>query len=157
MVRDSYPAAPDWQVSQWFNTANPLSLEGFRGKIIALHTFQMLCPGCVTYGLPQAKKMYEQFSAQDVMVVGLHTVFEHHEAMTPVSLEAFIHEYGLKFPIGVDQPAVNSPVPCTMQAYGLRGTPSLVLIDAAGCIRLHAFGQIDDLALGVELGRLLAE
>lgn len=157
MAIESYPLAPPWQVSQWFNTPQPLSLEILRGKIVVLHTFQMLCPGCVSHGLPQAKMVYQHFDGQGVEVVGLHTVFEHHDAMTPVSLEAFIHEYSLNFPIGVDMPASNSPVPSTMQAYGLRGTPSLVVIDREGRIRMDAFGRVDDLALGAQLGQLLAE
>jgi len=157
MTDKVYPAAPSWEISQWFNTPESLTLEMLRGKIIALHTFQMLCPGCVAHGLPKAIAMHRLFANQGVVVIGLHTVFEHHQAMTPLALEAFIHEYGLTFPIGVDRPAADSPVPCTMQAYGFRGTPSLVLIDGAGQIRLHAFGQIDDLQLGVQLGRLLAE
>ena len=44
-----------------------------------------------------------------------------------------------------------------MRAYGLQGTPSLVVIDRLGRMRLHEFGQVDDFALGVFLGRLLAE
>lgn len=47
--------------------------------------------------------------------------------------------------------------PITMARYQLRGTPSLVLIDRAGRIRLNAFGHVDDLALGRELGRLIDE
>lgn len=49
-----------------------------------LHTFQMLCPGCVAYGIPQAGRVHE--ALPDVAVVGLHTVFEHHEAMHPPAL-----------------------------------------------------------------------
>lgn len=157
MANDNYPLAPDWQVSQWFNAPQPVSLQSLRGRIVVLHAFQMLCPGCVSHGLPQAKALHQLFADQGVTVIGLHTVFEHHQAMTPVSLEAFIHEYGLKFPIGVDSPASNSPVPLTMQAYGLRGTPSLLVIDQAGRVRLHAFGQVNDLALGAQIGRLLTE
>jgi hypothetical protein len=49
------------------------------------------------------------------------------------------------------------PIPKTMAAYGLRGTPSTVLIDRQGFIRHHGFGQEDDVALGFRLGLLLAE
>jgi thioredoxin-related protein len=48
-------------------------------------------------------------------------------------------------------------VPETMQAYKLRGTPSLVLIDKRGMVREILFGQVDELALGVALGKLMAE
>ena len=92
-----------------------------------------------------------------VAVIGLHTVFEHHAAMTPVSLKAFLHEYRITFPVGVDMPAPQSPVPQTMQAYGLRGTPSLILIDREGRLRRHGFGPEDDLAVGAAIATLVAE
>ena len=69
------PVLPEWQVSTWLNTPRPLTLQGLRGKVVLLHTFQMLCPGCVTYGLPQAQRVRRAFPESEVAVVGLHTVF----------------------------------------------------------------------------------
>jgi hypothetical protein len=151
------PPAPPWRVAEWLNCAAPLSLAALRGRVVALHAFQMLCPGCVQHGLPQAQRIQTAFDPSDVAVVGLHTVFEHHEAMTPVSLRAFLHEYRIAFPVGIDAPAVEGPVPQTMQAYGLRGTPSLLLIDRAGRLRRHSFGADDDLAVGAAIATLVAE
>lgn len=149
--------APELSVAQWFNTKDPITLQSLRGRVVLLHTFQMLCPGCVSHGTPQAEKAHRLFSKADLTVIGLHTVFEHHAAMTPVSLEAFIHEYRLTYPIGVEQPVKNSPLPATMQRYQFRGTPSTVLIGRDGTIRYYAFGQEDDLTLGALIGSVLAE
>jgi peroxiredoxin len=149
--------APELSVSRWFNTPKPISLEGLRGRVVLLHAFQMLCPGCVAHGTPQAQRAHELFRNADLTVIGLHTVFEHHAAMTPVSLEAFIHEYRLTFPIGVDAPAEDGPIPVTMRRYQMRGTPTAIVIARDGTIRHHGFGQEDDLALGAILGALLAE
>lgn len=149
--------APELSVSQWFNTRAPITLAALRGRVVLLHAFQMLCPGCVSHGTPQAQRAHELFRNADFSVIGLHTVFEHHEAMTPVSLAAFIHEYRLTFPIGVDAPGEDGPVPQTMARYGMRGTPSAVLIARDGTLRHHGFGQEDDLALGALIGALLAE
>lgn len=124
---------------------------------MALHAFQMLCPGCVQHGLPQAQRIHALFESREVAVVGLHTVFEHHEAMTPVSLRAFLHEYRIDFPVGVDTPGIEGPVPQTMQAYGLRGTPSLLLIDREGRLRRHGFGAEEDMDVGAAIAALLAE
>lgn len=151
-------SAPEFAVSRWFNTSEPLTLEKLRGRIVILHAFQMLCPGCVAHGTPQAEKLHRLLrDNDDIAVVGLHTVFEHHAAMAPVSLEAFIHEYRLTMPIGVDQAGDGTPIPITMQRYGMRGTPTTIVIDRAGHIRHHGFGQDDDLALGLRLGALLVE
>ena len=149
--------APEWDVAQWFNTDAPPTVAGLRGQVVLLHAFQMLCPACVRLATPQAQQVHEQFASQGLAVVGLHTVFEHHEAMQPVSLEAYIFENRLRFPIGVDRPDGQGGLPLTMRRYGMQGTPTLILIDRRGRLRQHAFGHVSDLALGVAIGTLLAE
>lgn len=149
--------APPLRVQQWFNAPAAITLEALRGRVVMLHAFQMLCPACVSHGLPQAVKARALFAPADVAVIGLHTVFEHHTAMNPAALEVFIHEYRLAIPIGVDQPGMGTGIPLTMQAYGLRGTPSVVLLDRRGRVRLNHFGVIDDMGLGAAIGQLVAE
>lgn len=148
--------APELMVSQWFNTDQDLSLEQLRGKVVVMEAFQMLCPGCVAHGLPQAKSVYERFPEEKVAVIGIHTVFEHHAAMTPVSLKAFLYEYRINFPVAVDE-ASESGQPKTMSAYNMQGTPSLMLIDKRGNLRAQFFGQVSDLKLGHDIAVLLME
>ncbi len=148
---------PGWRASHWFNTPTPIELEDLRGRVVLVHAFQMLCPACVAHGLPQALRVHEAFQGEAVTVIGLHTVFEHHEVMGPQALQAFIHEYRWPFPIGVDWAAEAGPLPVTMAQWGLGGTPSVVLFDRHGRARLHRFGVVDDLALGAAIGQLLAE
>ncbi len=147
-------AAPELIVSQWFNTATPPTLSALRGKVVVIEAFQMLCPGCVSHGLPQAARVRAAFPSSAVEVIGLHTVFEHHDAMTPVSLRAFLHEYRICYPVGVDLHSADG-IPQTMRAYGMRGTPTLIVIDRAGTIRGHWFGQVADLTVGALIGDLL--
>jgi peroxiredoxin len=149
--------APTWTTREWFNAGDAVQLTDLRGKVVVLHAFQMLCPACVQHGLPQAQRIHATFAAQGVAVIGLHTVFEHHAAMTPVSLRAFLHEYRITFPVGVDAPGADArePIPVTMRAYDMQGTPSLVLIDRNGHLRHHAFGVEDDLALGAAIASLV--
>lgn len=90
-------------------------------------------------------------------MIGLHANFEHHDAVTPAVVKAFVHEYRLKFPIALDQPNHAGPIPHTMDRYKMRGTPSLVLIDRHGLIRKHAFGPVEDLRIGAEIGALAQE
>ncbi len=156
LMRTPAPA-PAWKVSAWFNTDTPLSLDNLQGKVVVLHSFQMLCPGCAVHALPQAQRVHEYFDSRDVAVVGLHTVFEHHDVMGPDALAAFLHEYRYSFPVGVDQQRPGERIPFSMEAYGLRGTPSMILIDCQSRIRFHHFGRMDDLELGAHISRLLAE
>jgi len=148
--------APEIAVSRWFNTDQPLTLETLRGRPVLLHAFQMLCPGCVSHGTPQTQRAHELFKQSDLQVIGLHTVFEHHAAMTPVSLEAFIQEYRLTFPIGVDEAGEGTPIPVTMGRYGMQGTPTSILIGRDGNIVHHGFGQQGDMALGAIIAAELA-
>lgn len=39
----------------------------------------------------------------------------------------------------------------------MRGTPTLILLDRQGCIRLNHFGRIDDLRVGATIGQLVSE
>ena len=155
-MRESSPA-PELAVSQWFNTPASLTLAALRGRVVLLHAFQMLCPGCTANSTPQAERAHQMFGRSGLQVIGLHTVFEHHAAMTPVSLAAYIHEYRLTFPIGVDQPGAGTPMPMTMERYAMRGTPSAILIGRDGTIRHHGFGQECDMALGARIAMALAE
>ncbi len=151
--------APPWTTREWFGTGDAVQLADLRGKVVVLHAFQMLCPACVQHGLPQAQRIHATFSPHGVAVIGLHTVFEHHAAMTPIALQAFLHEYRIEFPVGVDASNADArdPVPVTMHAYAMQGTPSLVLIDRNGHLRRHAFGAVDDLALGAAIATLVLE
>jgi peroxiredoxin len=149
--------APELDTTAWLNADAPISLAALRGKIVVLHAFQMLCPGCVSHGIPQTQRIFESFDPAQVAVLGLHTVFEHHEVMTEQALRAFVHEYRLRFPIGIDQPDGRAGIPLTMRAYGMRGTPTLVIIDQQGRVRLHRFGQVSDLEVGAVIGTLLQQ
>jgi peroxiredoxin len=156
MIQPGDPG-PELAVAQWFNTPKPLTLEGLRGRVVLLHAFQMLCPGCTAHGTPQAEKAHRMFKGSDLTVIGLHTVFEHHEAMTPAALAAYIHEYRLTMPVAVDLPGASGPLPQTMERYQLRGTPSTILIGRDGIVRHHDFGQEEDMALGARIAGALAE
>lgn len=148
--------APELNVSQWFNTDADITLASLRGKVVIIEAFQMLCPGCVTHGLPLAQKVQRAFPKEKVAVLGLHTVFEHHEAMKPVSLEAFLHEYRITFPVGVDAKGTGT-MPKTMESYQMRGTPSMLLIDKKGMLCANHFGEVSELLLGAEIATLLGE
>ncbi|HRI18460.1 MAG TPA: TlpA disulfide reductase family protein [Burkholderiaceae bacterium] len=150
--------APELDVQAWLNApAGPPTLAGLRGKVVLVHAFQMLCPGCVMHALPQAQRVHAAMRREDFVVLGLHTVFEHHAAMTPQALQVFASEFSLSFPIGIDRQVPGDALPATMAAYAMQGTPTTLLIDRSGRLRLQEFGAIDDFALGVHIGALLAE
>lgn len=142
--------------SEWLNTEKPLDLADFHGRVLVVEVFQMLCPGCVNHGLPQAQRISQTFAQQDVAVIGLHSVFEHHEAMTPVSLRAFLYEFRIRFPVAIDA-AGKGPMPRTMAEWELEGTPTLLIFDRQGRLRAQHFGAFSDLGIGAQIMALVTE
>ena len=147
---------PPFHVTTWLNSDRPLTLADFRGRVLAIEVFQMLCPGCVMHDLPQAARIAQTFDPAQVAVIGLHSVFEHHAANSAETLTAFLHEWRIRFPVAIDAPG-GGALPRTMSAWELQGTPSLVLIDRQGRLRARHFGQVIDLALGAEIMALVKE
>ncbi|MGF7174832.1 redoxin family protein [Azospirillum doebereinerae] len=156
MSTTTAPLPPELAVSEWFNTAAPLTLAALRGRPVLLHSFQLLCPGCVGQSIPQIQRIERVFGHTDLQVIGIHTVFEHHAAMTPVTLKAFLHEYRVTHPVGVDRADGASDVPVTMRRFGWRGTPSSVLIGRDGSILHQTFGVEDDIAIGARIAMALS-
>lgn len=142
---------------EWLNTSGPLDLKQLRGRVVMVTAFQMLCQGCVKRSLPQASSVFSAFPREDVVVIGLHSVFEHHAVMTPAALRAFVYENQLAFPIAIDRPRPGMEVPSTMHAWGLQGTPSLLIFDREGDLAIRYFGHVDDLRLGAMLGGLVRQ
>lgn len=149
--------APELQTTAWLNVDAPLKLVALRGRVVVIHVFQMLCSGCVYHSIPLAKRIQIAFDPSVVVTIGLHSVFEHHQAMTPDSLAVFVKEQRITFPVAIDAHAKANGTPLTMQEYCMEGTPTTVLIDQHGRIRLQQFGVIDDLSLGASVGALLGE
>lgn len=150
--------APSWRTTDWLNAPEPLALEALRGRVVLLHAFQMRCAACVSRAVPQAKRVAQLFAAAPLTVVGLHTVFEHQETSGLEALRGFVRDHALTFPVGVDAPGVDGdPIPQTMRAYDMQGTPTTVLIDAQGRLRRQLLGVHEDLILGAELQTLLLE
>lgn len=153
-----FQPAIDLDVGQWLNTKAPITLSALRGKVVFIVVFQMLCQGCASTALPQARKVRSTFTAGDLAVIGLHSVFEHHEAQGPVvALQAFLQEYHIDFPVGIDADARPGRLPATMGRYGMQGTPTILLVDHRGRLALNHFGHLDDMALGAIIGSLIAE
>ncbi|MGY0561136.1 TlpA family protein disulfide reductase [Luteimonas sp. A277] len=154
-------SAPAWSISRWLNADDSLTLASLRGRVVFLHAFQMLCPGCVQHAVPQSLKVAAAFTNTDLAIIGLHTVFEHHHAMGPEALAVYLHENRITYPVAVDAyrdgDPERYPQPLTMQAYAMQGTPTLCLIDRRGNLRRQLFGLLDDLRLGAEIATLLAE
>ena len=53
-----------WQVNQWFNCQQPVDINQLQGKVVLLHAFQLLCPSCISHGMPQAERIHRLLTMQ---------------------------------------------------------------------------------------------
>ncbi len=149
---------PDWDVIEWLSSDRPIVQKDLLGRVVVLGAFQLLCPGCVHESIPQWRNVHAMFENAGVAMIGLHTVFEHHEAMGKATLKAFLHENRITFPVGIDQPQMpGKAIPVTMERYQMRGTPTTLLFDKAGNLRKQVYGHVPDLLLGAEIMALVGE
>ena len=81
--------APSLQVSEWVQ-GGPITLGDLLNKIVVVEVFQVNCPGCFIYGLPEAIEIHNRYSTQGVAVLGLATAFEDYDKNTTENLKLLI-------------------------------------------------------------------
>ena len=147
---------PEFTASRWYNADGTTTLKGYKGKVVVVAVFQMICPGSAKYGLPQAMRLRHAFADKEVAVLGLHMAFERMDEQTPEKLEAFLDDNGISIPVAYDKPNIEA-LPATMQDYELQGTPAILIFDRQGRLRRHYLGAVDDLRIGAEVMGMLME
>lgn len=204
--------APNLKVSEWVQ-GKPTNIDKEINNVILVEVFQVNCPGCFIYGIPDAIEIYRKYNKRNVTVLGIATAFEDFDKNTLENLKLLLFtgevigetrnalsQYGqliegkklpykIPFPIAMDSlkkesnvftegtvmDFIESNVPDfrsysesdksvlinrakqylkakqysaeTFEEYGLRGTPSSILIDKNGLVRQINFGakgSLDD-------------
>jgi len=204
--------APNLKVSEWVQ-GKPTNIDKEINNVILVEVFQVNCPGCFIYGIPDAIEIYRKYNKRNVTVLGIATAFEDFDKNTLENLKLLLLTgevigetrnalsqhgqliegkklpYKIPFPIAMDSlkkesnvftegtvmDFIESNVPDfrsysgsdksvlinrakqylkakqysaeTFEEYGLRGTPSSILIDKNGIVRQINFGakgSLDD-------------
>lgn len=204
--------APNLKVSEWVQ-GKPTNIDKEINNVILVEVFQVNCPGCFIYGIPDAIEIYRKYNNRNVTVLGIATAFEDFDKNTLENLKLLLFtgevigetrnafsQYGqliegkklpykIPFPIAMDSLKKESNVFTegtvmdfiesnvldfrsysesdksvlinrakqylkakqysaeTFEEYGLRGTPSSILIDKKGIVRQINFGakgSLDD-------------
>lgn len=140
--------------SEWINGV-PITFDSGTKKIYVVYVFQMLCAPCVYYGLPAMRKICQTYSPQEVEVIGVHSVFENHAAMTADCLKVFVKEFRVPFTVSVDRHSEDSRVPNTMLRYGWQGTPTYLIVNGDGEILHQKFGSTPDFDFDVTIQKYI--
>jgi thiol-disulfide isomerase/thioredoxin len=81
--------APNLHVSEWVQGL-PTNIDKNIGKVVLVEVFQVNCPGCFMYALPNAIEIYKNNSREDVVVLGLATAFEDYDKNTLDNLKLLL-------------------------------------------------------------------
>ncbi|QPK61898.1 TlpA family protein disulfide reductase [Methylomonas sp. LL1] len=66
---------PDLSVSGWVQ-GEATNFEKLAGRVVLVEMFQVNCPGCFLYSLPQAIDLHQRYADQGLAVLAVATAFE---------------------------------------------------------------------------------
>lgn len=78
--------APNLGVSKWVQGMQT-NIDQEKDQIVVVEVFQVNCPGCFLYGIPEAINVYNKYKDQGVRVLGIATAFEDFDKNTVENLE----------------------------------------------------------------------
>ena len=81
--------APNLKISQWVQGLDT-NLDKQGDNIILVDVFQVNCPGCFMYGIPESIEIYNKYKTEGVSVLGVATAFEDFDKNTISNLELLV-------------------------------------------------------------------
>lgn len=117
--------APELAISEWVQGL-PTTFADEKDHVVLVEVFQVNCPGCFLYGIPEAINIYNQYADDGIRVMGVATAFEDYDKNTLDNLRALaehgtvigetyraLEQYGqlendtlpykIPFPLGMDE------------------------------------------------------
>jgi thiol-disulfide isomerase/thioredoxin len=127
----------------WINSA-PLTLAGLRGRIVVLDFWTFCCINCIRV-LEELRAAETRFP-DELVVIGVHSPKFPHEA-DHVALERAVARHRITHPV-LDDPQME-----TWEQYGIKGWPTLVVVDPEG----YVVGGVSGEGAGPVIERSVAE
>ena len=81
--------APNLKLSEWVQGL-PTNVDQEKDHVILVEVFQVNCPGCFLYGIPEAMNIYNKFKDDGVRVFGVATAFEDFDKNTLDNLKMLV-------------------------------------------------------------------
>lgn len=75
MVATIGTKAPNLQVSTWVQ-GKPTNIDNEKGNVVLVEVFQVNCPGCFLYSIPETIDIYRKYNDKGLTVLGIATAFE---------------------------------------------------------------------------------
>ena len=125
--------APEIRSSNvWINTDRALRLSSLKGKVVLIDFWAFDCDPCKET-VPHIRELYEKYSKNGLVVIGVHTPRTDLEKQVPKLREAIV-AMGIRYPVVVD--AAQK----TFADYRCDLWPTKFVIDKKGFIRLSHGG-----------------
>jgi len=147
--------APEIEFAEYLGERPP-ALESLRGKVVLLFLWAHWCKDCKTQARVLAR-LRREFEDRGLVIVGPTQRYGYAERGREVSAEeelAYIDKIRRQAYAALD----GMPVPVsqkTFERYGASTTPTLVLIDRAGVVRLYHPGEMSYEELAPRIRELL--
>jgi len=113
--------APEFELKTMEGEA--VKLSDLRGQAVLVNLWATWCPPCRAE-MPAIEKVYNEYKDQGFVVLAINMTYQD----TFANIAPFIEEYGLTFPILLDETSQVGT------AYQLRSLPSSFFIDRGGMI-----------------------
>ena len=81
--------APNLNVSTWVQ-GKPTNIDQEKGNVVVVEVFQVNCPGCFMYGIPEAIELYNKYGKSGLTVLGMATAFEDYDKNTLENLQKLL-------------------------------------------------------------------
>lgn len=81
--------APNIEVSEWVQGL-PTNIDQEKDKVVLVEVFQVNCPGCFLYGIPEVINVYNKYKGDGLRVFGVATAFEDFDKNTLDNLKMLV-------------------------------------------------------------------
>ena len=81
--------APNLKVSKWVQGMDT-TLDKQNDNVVVVEVFQVNCPGCFAYGIPESIDIYNKYKSDGVSVLGIATAFEDYDKNTIENLQLLL-------------------------------------------------------------------
>jgi thiol-disulfide isomerase/thioredoxin len=140
--------APAFAPGTWINS-DAKTLQSLRGRVVLIEFWTFGCYNCRNT-LPYIKRWHEQYSADGLTVVGVHSP-EFSEERNIENVRSEVASLGIKYPVVTDNDYQ------TWNAYNVEGWPTIFVIDREGWVRRVHVGEGEYDETERTIRKLLAE
>lgn len=135
--------APNFEL-EGVNLSSPIALADYEGKGVVLNFWASWCHPC-REEMPALEAAWKKYESQGIVFIGVNSSDNKEQTL------AFLEEYGLTYPNGVDAGAKVS------ELFQIQGLPTTWFVAADGSVAKIVYGPLDLNSLDENIALILPE